>query len=320
MTENLKLLEVLDEYFWRDLLDQESEAFTNYLWQKNGAQGEAECLAWLIKALPEGVVIYQDLEIKFNGRTQVDLLLVADDWWWVIEVKNYRGVYSHNGQTNELSGYSMQSDQLAAMRNRMRIMTELAGIVDRRIRVEGTMVFIHPECDIKIKSQEDFAIVLRHQFNRHLKDKQAQHLLQRNSRAQEYYERMMEFYCPYPETFPVMTEELWSRMRKGCRCERCNSYQLEATKKFMHCLECGHVVTKARLAENLYCQCCVLLHDQAEGVTVTKVYELSSDQLSRYTIQRVLSKNIATKNKYKYCYLENHKLPRSKMDHIFQEK
>lgn len=313
----LTLLDVLEERMARGLIEVKSEEGRDFVWRKCGALGEAECLKWLQKALPDVPSIFHDVAIDYHGSTQIDLLVLTDDCWWVVEVKNYSRPFEYINHSGELSGHSMRSDQMAVMRNRMRIVRELAASIDARIQVEGTMVFIHPESEVRIESQEDFYIVTRNQFNRHIEMMRSKHRLYRNSRARDYFDKIMKYHSPYPVVLPLMTDADWVRARKGCRCENCGSYHLESSKKMMTCLDCGQLMTKTQLAQSLYCQLCVLEHDKEMGVTTSQLLKLCDGQLSKTTVNRVLTQDIEIRNKYKYSYFHNHRLPRNKMDHIF---
>lgn len=320
MSQSLALIDVLEEMFYRDLLEPESDGYQQFVWQKHGALGEAECLEWLLKELPEGVALFSDVEVEFNGRTQVDLLLLADEFWWVIEVKNYRGVFKYHDQVCELNGRPMQSDQIAAMRNRLRIMRELAHQIDPLIQVAGSMIFIHPEGEAVVECKEGFSIVMRHQLNRHIYDIRAKFKLHRNRHALAYFNKIKEHSFHYPVELPVLSSEDWMRMKKGCRCIKCQSYKLKARHKNMVCLDCGHVMSKSQLAIDIYCQACVLTHDQENGVTVSKMVELSGGELSRSVIYKTLKPYVEVNNKYKHSYFTNHHLPKDKLNHIFMNR
>lgn len=320
MEKNLTQLDVLAEWHARELLDENSEVFKQYSRVKNGYHGELECMEWLRKYLQEGVVIHHDVELEYNGRTQVDLLVLADEVWWVVEVKYYAGIFEYRQQVSSLSGYAISSDPIAQMRNRMRIMKELVNRIDTRIRVEGSMIFIHPESEVRMDSEEDIAVVMRHQLGRHLRDMRQRYKFQKNLNAAQYYEIIRAHHYQYPVTFPSMTDEIWKKIRKGCRCNGCGGYKLEASRKCMHCLDCDKVMKKSDLAKDLYCQLCVLFHDREYDITYSRLNELSDFQLSRSGLHLSLSKFLPSQNKYRSNYLENHRLPREKMDHIFGEK
>lgn len=315
MKSKLSQLDFLEEMFLRDLIDPQSEAYQHYVWQSQGASGEKECLAWLKEALPAGCLIFPDLELELNGRTQVDLLVLADDVWWVIEVKNYRGVFSYQNYSCEINGFPMQTDQIASMRKRMNIMKELAHKIDPSLQVIGTMIFIHPEGEAHVERQEDFSIVMRHQLNRHIQEVRNRFKLQRNQLVNSYLQSIMKHYSPYPVILPALTDADWTKMRKGCRCPHCNSYRLEICKKSLLCLDCGHRATKTVYAEDLYCQLCVLSHNNDE-ITISKLEEFGGGQISDSTLRRSLYNKIEKRNNYRNSCLYNHKLPRHKMDHI----
>lgn len=199
--ETFTIKEVLEEMFARDLLDPQSEVYRDFVWQKNGELGELECLDWLCRSL-SGVVIYHDLELDYNAQTQVDLLVLADQAWWVIEVKNYARVFSYDGLECKFRGQGMRSDQVVAMRNRVRIIKELARAIDSRIQVEASMIFIHKEGEAVLAGEQGFAVIMRHQLNRHIEAMRGNHNWRRNDLAQEYYQILMRYHKLYPQVFP----------------------------------------------------------------------------------------------------------------------
>ena len=309
----MELIDLLDEMVARDLVDISTDLYRDYVWLRNGALGEKECLDWLRNELGSAV-IFHNIELEFNGRTQIDILVVADNVWWVVEVKNYQGVFEYQDQTGKLRGHSMHTDPIASMRNRMRIMKDLAQMVDNRIVVEGSMIFINPESEVRFDTQEPFHIVMRHQFRGHISEMRQKYNFAKNRLAETYYRRIMQYHSPYPVELPVISEADWDRMRKGCRCSQCNSYNLVARKKYMACADCGSVTAKSELAKDLYCQLCVLMHDQPKGVTLTRLIELSNHQITRSTFNSSLLPYIEKNNKNKYSYLTNHRLPRKKIN------
>lgn len=312
----MELLDLLDEMNARELIDKKTELFRDYIWLKNVELGELVCLNWLQKELGP-VVIYHNLELDYNGRTQVDLLVVADEVWWVVEVKNYHGVFEYITQISSLRGQPMHTDPIASMRNRMRIMKDLAASIDRRITVEGSMIFIHPESEARVDLQEGFDIIMRNQFNRHIQAMRQKFNFNRNRRVQDYHHKIMVHHSPYPVELPVISDADWDRMRKGCRCPQCNSYNLVAQKKFMACSDCGAVTAKNELAKDLYCQLCVLMHDQPKGITMGRLLELSNFQLSRTTLNNVLKPHVPKYHRNKYAYFKNNKLPKTKFKSLY---
>lgn len=317
MQESLSLLDILEEMYHRELLDPASDFFQKFIWLKHGAVGEEECMIWLREELPAGARIYHNIELEYNGKTQVDLLVMADEFWWVIEVKNYRGIFKVKDQTCELNGKAMQSDPMGAMRNRMRIMKELAFLIDPKIQVEGSMIFIHQESEVVLDRQEKFTVVLRHQLNRHIRDMRNKYHFQSIRQVDTYYQAIQKYHSPYPVKLPIVSDQDWIRVKKGCRCPRCNSYRLEFGHKKARCIDCHHKINKSDLVTDLYCQLCVLMHHQEKAITVKRLTDFSDNKLSKSTIYKSLAPYNIHQNKSRYSYFINHKLPRKKHNHIF---
>ena len=76
-------------------------------------------------------------------------------------------------------------------------------------------------------------------------------------------------------------------------------------------------MTKRQLAQDLYYQLCVLFHHDDKAVTISRLCELSGGQISRVTFHYALTPFIEQYNKYRACYLHNHRLAMTKIGHIF---
>lgn len=318
MAEVLNLKDVLEEMVARELIPKNSDLYKKYLWLKNGEEGENECYEWLRSKIPYGA-IYRNLEIEYNARTQIDLLVLSDAFWWVIEVKNYNGVFEYRDQRNELRGAPMHVDPIQSMRMRMRIVRDLAMSIDPRIKVEGSMIFIHPESEAIVDNIEEFQIVMRHQFNRHIEKKINDYPLNQTRMVSNYYQFLEKHFSPYPVTLPTITKDQWEHMKKGCRCNQCNSYNIVSNKKTIVCIDCGNKMYKTKLAQELYCQLCVLSHDKEKFITLSRIYEFCDNQISYNTLWKAVYPYIPVYNKSRYSHLHNYKLPSNKLNNIFPE-
>ncbi|MCZ0717434.1 nuclease-related domain-containing protein [Aerococcus kribbianus] len=161
----IKRLALLKEMQARKLLSNKADLEREWSWQEKGMQGEKTMEELLVEDLPQVVTILHDVTLEFAGLTQCDFIALTANFWLLVEVKNYNGLMTYQDQRCRLRGEDLRADQMAAMRNRLRIVKKLAHSVDPKLVVEAAMVFIHPNGEVEWDSQEDFAILTRNQIH-----------------------------------------------------------------------------------------------------------------------------------------------------------
>lgn len=288
---------VLKEMYLRDLLPFGSDLEKEYLRLKAGIDGEMELVNWLKELLGINSTILYDLHFKHFNRTQVDLMVLWDEYWWVIEVKNYDGLFEFSQNENKLRDWRMAVDQLASMRNRLRIVKDLAGSLDPRIQVDGSFMMIHPDGDIKVDSDEKFEILTRNQIKRAIKRRIMAHRTHTPWKIKKHLKALAQFIDPYPEEIPTLTPDLWKSCKKGVRCPECDHYLVESSQKSLKCPRCGHNSLKKNFVIDLFKQLLVLFHNQKEKVNASRLVEFSNHLISRNTICLALCNQTKVINK-----------------------
>ena len=282
---------VLEEFYKRNLLNAESDLEKEYLRLKSGFEGEKELASWLKRRLGAESTVLHNLEIKKFNRTQVDLMVLWDNLWWVIEVKNYGGLFKISDKENVLGDWRMPVDQLASMRNRLRIMEELARSVDSQIQVEGSFVMIHPDAEVIMQDEEKFDVLTRNQINRAISRRMTEYHSYSPWKIKRYLHALSQHIDPYPEKIPVLTQKMWEDCEKGVRCPKCDHYLLASSNKMLACGSCGYKGFKASFVLDLFKQLLVLLHDRKERVNAQILVEFSGNLIGRKAICRGLSQH-----------------------------
>ena len=159
-------LDVLEVMFHRGLIDSNSQLERQYHWLRAGLDGEMKMLSLLKDKLYGSPHIIHDLTIEYRGVTQIDILVLWKNYWWVIEVKNYAGLLHIYDKQTILRGKEMTSDPIPAMRNRIRVLSELAKSISPKIKVQGSFILVHNDSEIDNQSNEDFEFVTVNQISR----------------------------------------------------------------------------------------------------------------------------------------------------------
>lgn len=284
----IKRFDVLQEAFLRGLVEKNSDLWREYYWNKTGMEGENEVAEWLSAKLPDGVVILRDLNLECKGKTQVDFLVLADNFWWLIEVKNYNGVFKCQNQICYLRGEQMTGNQLDAMQNRVRVVENIAKEINKNIQVLSSMIFIHPNCEVECDEIMAFDIVLRHQFNRKIQMVRSQVNLQSDRYIPAYLKALSVYFDQHHDIFPVFENERWQQLIIGCRCPECGSYDQVASHKQINCSTCGHGMNKSAAAKDIFKQFSLLYYQQLESIRIKYLMDLSMNMIGRSTFYKVM--------------------------------
>lgn len=286
MKKNLSRLDVLDEMYHRGLLRSDSTEERDYFWLKAGRLGELKLKNLIFERNPNCHLIH-DLTIDYEGLTQIDLLVFWKNFWWVVEVKNYAGIFECKNNQCILRGQALRSDPIAAMRNRLRIITSLAKSIDPNIIVSGAFINIHPNGELIIDSVENFDFLTCNQIDRTI----WQHVKENSPLKIEEFNHLKKiidsFRAKYPEILPIVTDENKEKIVKGLRCGNCKQYDWNVQWKNLICKNCSNKVQKIKATKELIEQVNILYHNKGE-ISYHFIHNFSNQLISMKTIGRCL--------------------------------
>ena len=289
MNKKIYRLDILIEYFYRGLLQKDSPELRDYYRGICGRAGENSMREILEEELQDQCLIIHDLLIEFNGLTQVDFLLMWNNFWCVIEVKNYSGLLRVENNICYHNDESLSKNQLAVMQNRLRIIKELAHKINPQIIVKGLFILIHPEGDHQIDAKYDFEILTRNQIKRYIRTHIAGKHIAHQQVINKDLQKILTYQTHFREQLPTMTNENWEKSYKGTRCPDCNHYLKPRKGWYLHCYNCGKKYSKQKLALDLHKQLTLLYHDQPKVITFKRISELSGGSIHQATIYRALT-------------------------------
>lgn len=313
MTKKIKQVDFMHECAVRGLYQNDLINMRKYLALKAGDKGEKLMYEWLLKLLPPHAIILKDVWFKANGTTQVDLLVFLGKVMWVIEVKNYNGIFRYENHSSYLNDQVLSNDQIAHMRNRMVILQEILRRTKINCQLKGTMVFIHENSEIQIDSTEYFDVITKNQVNRIIKQ-----FIEENSGQST--NNIIPLFEPYKtvSTFELkpLTENEQSRVKKGAYCSLCQHFEFERTKKLIVCKKCGHKELKKEAIFRQYC-CYGLINFENDFITTKEIYHFSEGLFSRSHISVVLKDEVEHKINAKKLKFKNYCLPVNKLHEKF---
>lgn len=110
---------------------------------KQGYIGESEVAQWLEKYADDSWHVLSDYWFNYKSTMQADFLLIKENHWLVIEVKNFDGEFEYRNHECYINAHLMENNFMNAMATKVRRLTRIANEVSENIKVTGAMIFIN---------------------------------------------------------------------------------------------------------------------------------------------------------------------------------
>lgn len=261
--------ETLNELHYRGLLEFQAIQTEEWRLQHALQAVEGELITCFNKSLPDYVEWIPHLSIDYYGPVQVDLLIMADYLWWVID---WQQPYIDSKRPRD------------TLLNHLRPLKELARSLDRKIEVRVDQLNPDLMGIIKISSSHEILAWSQRKLQAHIQDLVDQVTFTSGDKICQYHRVLNRYHKPIHEELPTIELENWRYLKKGCRCLNCQSYTLKIKRKTCQCLHCGKTFTKRQMAERLYYQLQALSHHDHVKMSREWLLELCDYQLRSTSI------------------------------------
>lgn len=269
------------------LLDKKMER--DHYNSSEGYVGEAENFSWFKQFGSEFWHYYLNYWFNHGKLMEADMIVIAENRWLVVEVKNYKGLFEYKNGECFINGRLMSDNQVTKMNHRVNRIRHMAAEVNPEIEVIGAMVFINEHSDVILESGNDFDVVMRNQLQRYIRkfreDTHYPMLEQTMNRAHQVLERHRDQSPFVPKSLLLKTFE---KLRKGITCKTCDSFDVKLRYKQIECVSCGAKESKSEAVLRTAYQLRYLYFDHPEMVTRQNVYEFCGRLLSNKTISNSL--------------------------------
>lgn len=268
-----------------------------------GDQGEQ----FVIDALEEygnsNWIVLPNLWQDHYGIYESDIILITYCAIYVLEVKNFDGLFEYKNNRCYINGRRIKEDYIHQTEKSFINMTNIMQKIDSRIPVKGVILFVgeHSEVDI-VSEVADIAVIPRNNVRKYI-----QHITHEEqnylgvpidtSKVISALENN-EVISPFAPKDSYSTLDLKAAC-KGIHCECCKSFQITHSKKFINCT-CGHrEVRKHALLRMI---------DEYKLLTFNDKYFYRSDlsdflgnKISRTFLSRFLTSNYEAIHKGRYA-------------------
>lgn len=278
-SEELNYYEVLSRR--ADLTKEEQWRFQNLV---SGFTGEVEYDRLFDVAGHGRLLIYRDLWLKIDKAVlQTDSLIVADRVLVVNEIKNYSGNYVFDGSGWFRNGRPSSEDPLAQVSRTAGKLVRLGYHLPYRVNVEKKVIFINPNLDLEINSDENAQFIVGRpkllSYFSELNRMYAGHAAGENAQA------LRKFIIDDPMPLPVTDP---NRVQAGNYCYGCGRYELVYSRYTAACSSCNYEETLERLVVRAIIDFSTLFPQ--EKMTKSKMLAFTNNQIHERLLRKILVK------------------------------
>lgn len=264
-----------------------------------GYEGENIVYQWFKKYSKGQLNIITDYWFFHGKSMQVDLLVILNQRWIVIEVKNFYGKFEYRNHECYLRGKLMGDNYFTQLIHRTQRLQHIANELNPAIKVESVMVFIDEHCDVQITSDISTKVLQKHQLRAYVESltndsKYEQQLLSldRVIKHLEKY-RVVSPFQPLLLTDNKVEKEL----RRGVSCCECQSFNTKTSFKYVICQKCGKKEYKKAAIMRATLELRYIHYYHPTKITCRKIYEYCDKAISKSTIAQVLTTQFQVVNK-----------------------
>lgn len=270
-----------------------------------GAAGEEVVADYLNKYGSSKWSLMQNFWLDYFGTLECDGLLLTGRDLYVLEVKNYSGLYEYENGISKLNHRELSVNPIYQTQKATMKVRELVSSRFPNIKVHGVLIFVGIDSQIRIKSEGlDILIVQRHEL-KGLIESIAEEEVSGWSNVGDLND-MVQFIQahqtknPYPVE-PLTPEDL-AGLQKGILCENCANSTVAVTKKFVKC-KCGHIESREKATIRTICEYGVL--NFTKPLTANALLDFFNGQASRGYIIKVLKNHFRLISRGREDYYEN---------------
>lgn len=258
-----------------------------------GFEGERLVYEWFEEIIDSNTQLISDYWFHHGKNMQVDLLVIINNKWLVVEVKNYFGKFEYKNNECYLNGKLMGDNHFTQLFHRTRRIQHIAAKLHTDIEVNSVMVFIGEHCEVDIESEIAIKVVLRNQLKYFINSIVNESRYERPHCSKKEVTEVLNKYKVQSPYQPLLFSEnkVNREMRKGITCARCQSYNTYATQKNIKCKVCSHVEQKRSTVLRTALELQYLYYYNPEKITSQKIYDVCGGVISRGFIYKTLGTN-----------------------------
>ncbi|MGV2941337.1 nuclease-related domain-containing protein [Mesobacillus sp. LC4] len=216
-------------------LSDEEKRYLSYL--DKGYKGELQFDA-MTETLTSNCLILNELLLEVERTTfQIDTLIIFSGTIYLFEIKTNQGdyLYKQDGLTSITTGVTIKNplDQL----NRTKLLfKKLLNQLGHNFKIQGSVVFVNPEFTL-YNAQPDLPFIFPTQIKRLHENLNNQS----GTISTNHYKLATKLVSLHQieSSFNKLPTFHYDELKKGITCLECESFEVEATHKYLECDVCG---------------------------------------------------------------------------------
>lgn len=272
---------------------------TKYMNLYKGLEGEQQFSRLLKNRLPSRYVVLTDVLLEQNeSEFQLDILVIADDTIYPLEVKNYDGDFViRNDRWYATAGRREIRNPLHQV-SRMEIL--LRNVLNQgkfNFSIESKVVFTHSEFFL-YQAPLDAPLIFPTQINRFIEE-----LVSKPFHGNSHQEKLVDFLKKQQKSWSTHTrlpKYTYEELQKGIVCEECSVFLRLDPLNLLVCNNCGRKEKLEPALLRSVRQYEVLFPDKR--ITVSAMLDWCNIISSRKIIRRILKKNLRLVQRGRYSY------------------
>lgn len=270
----------------------------NFIFLERGYQGEKK-FDQLVTDLDD-CLIFQDLLLECkNTLFQIDTLIIHPENVFLLDVKNYEGVFYIEEERWYRQNATEYKDPLMQLHRCEALFRQWLQQIQLNFVIESRLIFIHSEFTL-FQASKDLPVILPTQINHFLR-----RLNKSRSKLTKKHERLSEMLLAnYKDEFPYsnLPEYQLERLQKGVLCQQCHSFMSPFNKSKLICSSCNVIESIEDCIVRSVAEYKLLFPDRK--VTVPAIKDWCLVIKSEKLIRRILMKNYKKMGEHRFTYYE----------------
>lgn len=271
-----------------------------------GFEGEDTVYQWFQKYSDGQLKIVTDYWFNHGKDMQADLIVILNNRWIIVEVKNYYGCFEYRNHECFLNGKLMSDNYFNQLVHRTKRLQHIANEFNESIKVDSVIVFIDEHCEVNIATDTSIKIVQRHQLRAYIKS-----LVEEQSREvkivskQKVIKHLDKFRVASPfQPLIIEGQKGMAEIRRGISCFNCKSLNTRMTYKNVCCQSCGKKELKHLAVTRTALEMRYIFYYDKSMITRRGIYDFCGGTISKSVITKAMSKKFCLVNKGRNSYYD----------------
>lgn len=240
-----------------------------------------------------------NLYLARGDQCEVDGLIMMDHKWVGIEVKNYSGYVEIDGWETRIDGEKVNNNPLARTSKMKTIVEKIIHDFNIDVELEFTIVFINPDCDVRMNCAFDIDYLTSNQLRRYFTalDTEAKDRHYSDQDYNYWWNRLSRYFYTYDGSRFDRQKFNWHNLKTGLACPSCKKVEMDVQRYKCKCKSCGKTFKKVDAVKENIIDYCILYGKN--NFTTREICNYLGDSVSRKIVYEVTRNNFPNQGNYK---------------------